>query len=523
MGTGKTTIGKKIAERLGCQFFDLDQLIEQEQQKTIAEIFKESGEPFFRMLETEALGRALKWGGIIALGGGTLANANNLEKVLRQENLLVGLCCSAEEIVRRVVAEESVRPLLKNRDVNLLEHVQGMLKQRKLIYQNFDIQIDTTNLNADQVVDLIEKYSLTRMKRVCYPGGSYPIWIQRDLLDAVGDFIIIKKKVKQVVVVTNPIVAELYLQRMTQAIQKVGIEASVIMIPDGEEGKTLDTVRDIYDELTKIKADRSSMMLALGGGITGDICGFAAASYMRGISYIQVPTTLLSMVDSSIGGKTGVNIPQGKNLIGAFKQPELVIMDINTLKTLPEKELLNGFGEFLKHGLIADYSLFEQLIQFEGTLGQLITCPAFEEMFEKSLSVKRNLVQIDPYEMNERMLLNFGHTLGHALEKASAYRIAHGEAVIIGMWFAVVLSNEMGYLSDEQKQEIDQLYRKFSLPRSLDTFSTQELMNYIGMDKKKKANEYRWVLLRHIGDAFIHTFESMEKIELLIKQSGAKV
>ena len=521
MGTGKTTIGKILAHRLGCQFYDLDDVIEQEEGKSVEQIFKDHGEQYFRVVESAKLVDVLEEEGVIALGGGALKNPVNLEAVLSKDNLLIGLCCDAGEIVNRVKQDTIIRPLLKD-EPEPIHKVQQLLKERHTIYQHFDIQLDTTNLNPDQVALTIEQFAIPRMTRVTFPGGSYPIFIGNDLLSAIGTFIKHRNKAKKVAIVTNEIVGGYYLESVINSLQAQSIDTSVIMVPDGEDGKNLDTVKGIYDQLAEIGADRSSILLALGGGITGDMCGFAAATYMRGITYIQVPTTLLSMVDSSIGGKTGVNIPAGKNLVGAFKQPEMVVMDLDTLKTLPDEEILNGFGELIKHGFIADADLVEAIDQMGGNVPNLITHEKFSDILYQSLQVKRKVVQIDPFEKKERMTLNFGHTLGHAIEKASNHQIPHGQAVLIGMWFAINLSHKLDYLSEDEFLKLQNLYKTFNLPDRLDGFQITNLKKYVKMDKKKKDETYRWILLDKIGNALIKNYSSIPEMDELLEQMGAE-
>ncbi len=520
MGTGKTTLGKVAAEKMGCPFYDLDELIEREEGKSIHEIFSSQGEPYFRFAETTMLEKVLQHEGVIALGGGTLTRDINKERILASNSLLIGLFSSVENIVERVSKTKGSRPMLASGQESLEEHVQTMLKQRKQVYQNFDFQIHTQTISIEQAVSQIEKLSQLLIKRVVHPDGCYPIVIGRGNLSSIGALITLRKPVNRVVIVSNPIVSALYLQPVQQSLCEHGITSDIILIPDGEDGKSLETVQLIYEQLSALHADRNSLLLALGGGITGDICGFAAATYMRGIPFVQVPTTLVSMVDSSIGGKTGVNLPEGKNLVGSFKQPELVLMDIETLTTLPIQEVLNGFGEFLKHGLIASPDLVQTILHSPLSMEQLVQAENFQEMLVQSLEVKRQVVQVDPFETHERMNLNFGHTLGHAIEKASDFKIPHGEAVLIGMWFASLLSNRLGFLPEAELNLIDQLYQKYNLPRSLGNINPDALKQYMLQDKKKDGKDVRWVLLDHIGEAFIQLNPSSTVLEELLIVMG---
>jgi shikimate kinase / 3-dehydroquinate synthase len=522
MATGKTTIGQCLAKRLKLPFVDLDQTIETEQKLTISELFEQYGETAFRKLETEKLNEVLEQNGVIALGGGALTNPENLKKVLQSDNYLIGLYCSMEDIIARTNRDKGIRPLLSDEGDNLKISITNLLEKRRSVYNQCDFQVDTSQYSPEESTEKILQMIRNKQTRIQVPDGYYPIWMGRQLLQNLGELIAARCKGKKIAIITNPVVGGFYLETVEKALQSTEFETKSILIPDGEEGKSLETVNKVYDELTAFKADRSSIILALGGGITGDIAGFAAATYMRGIRFIQIPTTLLAMVDSSVGGKTGVNLPQGKNLVGAFKQPELVVMDLEVLKTLPEREIINGFGEFFKHGLIADAELVRQIVEYPGDLSTLPYTEELEAMLSRSLEVKANIVQRDPFEANERMLLNFGHTLGHAIEKATSYTIAHGEAVLIGMAFAAKLSTIVGKLPIEEYTLIENIYKKYNLPYTLHQFSIHDLINYMQLDKKKNTDEYRWILLRRIGEGYIETFPSLDQITELLHKSGAR-
>lgn len=520
MGTGKSTLGKSLAQKLDCPFFDLDQLIEKDAQLSVDQIFETFGEDYFRSLESKLLSSLLKMEGVIALGGGTLLNELNRNRVLDSSALLIGLTASVDQIVSRVSNSETVRPLVKIDKAELKRHVQNMLCLRSSIYQFFDFQFDTTDLTVETISNQIVALTKLELSRVTYPGGLYPIVLGRNMLSKIGALISYRLKPNKIVIVTNPIVSAFYLEPVKASIQEQEINTEVIHIPDGEDGKHLDTVNYIYEALAAVHADRNSLLLALGGGVTGDITGFAAATYMRGIPFVQVPTTLLSMVDSSIGGKTGVNLSFGKNLVGAFHQPELVLMDFDTLITLPQKEIINGFGEFLKHGFIQSNELIQEILHSPLTLKELIQDGEFGKIFKRSLDVKRLLVQIDPYEKHERMALNFGHTLGHAIEKTSGYQISHGEAVLMGMWFAANLSARMGFLSSPDLAAIRHIYEKYHLPMAFEKFNRADLISNISHDKKKDGENFRWILLQQLGEAFVQTFSSTQEIDDLLGQMG---
>ncbi len=274
--------------------------------------------------------------------------------------------------------------------------------------------------------------------------------------------------------------------------------------PAGEASKTLNTVQKLYEFLIQENFDRNDVLIALGGGVVGDLTGYAAATYLRGIRFVQVPTTLLAMVDSSIGGKTGVDFKAYKNMVGAFYMPQFVYMNISLLGTLPMREYCSGFGEILKHGLIRDAESYSWLIENRDLLLQRDRS-AVTEMVYRSLLVKKAVVERDPKEKGERALLNFGHTLGHAVEKLKEFRLLHGECVAIGMVAAVQLSWKKGMLTEFQTKEILSCIQSFQLPISASGLKTEDILLTVSRDKKKDADKIKFILLDGIGNAVIDT------------------
>jgi len=305
---------------------------------------------------------------------------------------------------------------------------------------------------------------------------------------------------RQVMVVTNETVAPLYLDKVLQALR--GFHVEQVILPDGEQYKTPEILNSIYDALLSSRFDRSCTLLALGGGVVGDMTGFAAASYQRGVDFVQVPTTLLSQVDSSVGGKTGVNHPLGKNMIGAFHQPRCVIADTNTLNTLPERELAAGLAEVIKYGVINDLSFFEWL---EANVERLLACDseALVYAIERSCSDKSVIVAADEREAGQRALLNLGHTFGHAIESGMGYGVwLHGEAVAAGIAMAADMSFQMGWLDADQLKRIRALLKKAHLPVGPPVeISAERFLELMSVDKKVLDGELRLVLLRGIGKA----------------------
>lgn len=304
----------------------------------------------------------------------------------------------------------------------------------------------------------------------------------------------------KVAVVSNPTVFGLYGDTVVGSLKKSGFEPVVVTVPDGEEHKSLLWVEHIVTEMLKAKLDRSSSVLALGGGVVGDMAGFAASVFMRGVRYVQVPTTLLAQVDSSVGGKTGVNHPLGKNLIGAFWQPLLVWVDVETLKTLPEREFLAGMAEVIKYGVIRDEDLFDLICRNAGGIRGLD--PALlKDIIEKSCAIKAEVVAEDEREGGLRAILNYGHTVGHAIESVAGYgRLLHGEAVAVGMVLEARLSAEMGVLEHGAVDRIEELVSNYGLPVALpEGVVGSALVDAMELDKKSLGGELRFVLPERVG------------------------
>jgi 3-dehydroquinate synthase len=328
----------------------------------------------------------------------------------------------------------------------------------------------------------------------------YPIYIGPDLL---GDSSLLKPHLrsKQVCVVTNTTVAPLYLDRLRSALGDCQVD--VVQLPDGEQYKTLETVNKIYDALLASKHHRTTTLVALGGGVVGDMCGFAAATYQRGVNFIQIPTTLLAQVDSSVGGKTGVNHPLGKNMIGAFHQPQAVIADTAVLRSLPDREFAAGIAEVIKYGLIADAAFFSWL---EENMDALLAKDdaALALAIERSCAIKADIVAQDEKETGVRAWLNLGHTFGHAIEAAQGYGSwLHGEAVAAGMAMALDLSSRIGWLNAEAPERLANLLRRANLPVRAPAIPVEQFISLMSADKKVLDGKIRLVLLDAIGSAVI--------------------
>lgn len=323
--------------------------------------------------------------------------------------------------------------------------------------------------------------------RVDAPGGGYDILIEPGLSERLGARLTGLGVGERVIVATNTTLRPLYGDALAAALPN----ATVVTMPDGEQYKTLDTVARMYADFVDAGLDRSGAVIALGGGVVGDTAGFAAATYMRGVRLVQMPTSLLAMADSSVGGKVGVDMPQGKNLVGAFRQPEVVLVDTEVLQTLPEREWRCGMAEVIKHGLLADPVLLEMCAN-----GQIDDLPEF---VRRTIQVKVDVVQADPYEHGVRAHLNLGHTFAHAIERVTEYGWPHGEAVGAGLLAAARLSHLLGLCDAALPEQVETILMAVGLPTRIDGLDPEAIYAAMGTDKKWQAGQSRFVLLRGVG------------------------
>ena len=309
-------------------------------------------------------------------------------------------------------------------------------------------------------------------------------------------------KERKLCIVADSTTAELYGAELKEILKETCTYVSMFVFPAGEVNKTLNTVRDLYEHLILEKFDRKDMLVALGGGVVGDLTGFAAATYLRGIGFIQIPTTLLSQVDSSIGGKTGVDFDAYKNMVGAFHMPRLVYMNLNVLKTLPDRQFACGMGEIIKHGLIQDSDYLEKLSTYQREIREK-NYAALLWMVAGSCKVKRHVVEEDPTEQGIRAWLNFGHTIGHSVEKLKDFTLCHGECVAIGCAAAAWMSWKRGLISEKEKEAAEQLLLDYQLSVRVKGLKPEDIVKTTKLDKKMDAGKVKFVLLKKIGEAFV--------------------
>lgn len=520
MGTGKSTVGREVARRLARPFVDMDAEIAARAGKSIPEIFAEDGEPTFRALEAELCAElSARRGLVIATGGGALVDPENRARMLAA-GTVVCLTGDLEALLERTRADVEERPLLEGADARA--RASHLMTTRSEAYRAIPWQVDTTDRSVAEVADVVEALAAVRTLTVRYPGGAYPVHVGDGLRHRLGDALraVGVPAGAQVALVSNPTVAPLYAADVTASLRAADLRPVACSIPDGEEHKTLATVRALYDQFLDAGLDRSGTVLSLGGGVTGDVAGFAAATYMRGVRFVQAPTSLLAMVDASVGGKTGVDLPQGKNLVGAFKQPALVLIDPQVLRTLEPAEFRSGMAEVLKHGILADAALFEALAP--GPEGGDVPRTLSVARLVQALRVKVDVVEADPYEGGRRATLNLGHTVGHALERLSGYELRHGEAVACGLVAAARLAEALGCAEDGLTKRVADALTTWGLPTTIPAYPVPAILDAMTHDKKKQQGQLRWILPRRIGEVEIVEDVSVKAVEDVLEALQVK-
>lgn len=517
MGAGKTTIGKALASSLDKEFVDSDHEIQERTGVKIPVIFEIEGEAGFRKRESEALLElSQKRNIILATGGGAILNPEN-RQLLKRSGIVIYLRASVNDLYRRTRHDKN-RPLLQTQ--NLYARLNELYVQRDALYRetahviidsgkqgvrflvqkliNKLISIDfNTIMQGDQsniMQTITVDFTPSAEKR------SYPIHIGHGILQHI-DLIVSCLPQKRVAIVSNSTVAPLYLEKLQTALEKREVRTMPIILPDGESHKNWETLNIIFDALLKNHCERNTTILALGGGVVGDLTGFAAATYLRGVPFIQIPTTLLAQVDSSVGGKTGINHPLGKNMIGAFYQPLMVLADSATLNTLPDRELRAGLAEVIKYGLIRDPAFFDWLEQNMHRL--LARDPVtLNEAIQRSCENKAEIVAADEKEKGIRALLNLGHTFGHAIENGMGYGVwLHGEAVAAGTVMAAELSRRMKLIGEADVQRIRKIFIQAGLPVVAPEMPAEKYLELMLLDKKVESGKTRFIVLNRIGEA----------------------
>jgi 3-dehydroquinate synthase len=497
-GTGKSTIGKILARNLDLSFMDLDRVIETNAGMSIAQMMEQQGEMAFRDMEIAALKDiAAEKEGVIALGGGALLRDEN-RSLAEAHGSIVALTAESTTLLKRL-KNNGKRPLLAG---NMQEKLTSLLEQRKGHYSSFAIQLPVDGKTAEQsVLEIQKRFGRFHLRAM----GEYDVLVGN--VEQVGN-LLHERGLQNPIVVTDENVVKFHAERVMASLDQAGFSPKLITVPAGEIHKNLETIQKLWHVFLEHGLDRKSTVIALGGGVIGDMAGFAASTYMRGIHWVCVPTTLLSMVDASLGGKTGFDLAEGKNLIGSFYPPKLVLADPLVLRTLPESEFVSGLAEVVKHGIISDPELFELC-----ACGLDCIKDNLEQLVRQAMAVKIKIIEEDPYEKGFRASLNLGHTVGHAVELVSKFQLRHGEAIAIGMVAEAKLAEHLTVAGDGLSDRIRAVLSVLGLPVEIPKkLPREEIILAMRVDKKKNAKAIRFALPAEIGNVILVDVTDLESV-----------
>ena len=495
-GIGKSTVAPLLAELLGAAALDLDTEIERRAAKACDRIIREDGMPRFRALESESLVRLAPTHAVVVVatgGGAPLEDANR--RRMRALGSCIGLTGNAATVARGIAATLGRRGHL---DVPPREHAARVLRERRGVYADVDATFSVDHVPPEDVARAVAAWLVaSRGLRFDVDGSRpYPILVRAGLLEHAGSHLADLGWSGRAAIVADTLTARRLAPTVAASCAAAGITTTTISVPRGERAKSITGLERLWQALARAGIGRDGAVIALGGGTVGDLAGFAAATYLRGIRYAQVPTTLLAMVDSSIGGKTGIDLAAGKNLAGAFWAPDVVLADPAVLGSLPRRQRASGLAEVAKSAFLADRLAVAQIERsvgpvLEGDLGRTVGAIAL------AVSLKSAIVGRDEREAGSRELLNFGHTFGHAYEAGSAYRATHGEAVSIGMVFATALAEHLDLVPAAFRERLERILTAAGLP--VRARIPARTASFLIADKKVRAGKVRWILPRAIG------------------------
>lgn len=526
MGAGKTAIGKRLAAQLGLPFYDADQEIERAAGMTIAEIFRTHGEAYFRAGEKRVIQRLLADGRVVLAPGGGAFMDPETRQTVRERAVSVWLRCPLPVLLQRVQGRTH-RPLLNTGDP--AETLARLSAERSPFYAQADIIVDGSedppHVTTNNVVNALKDYQAPHRVTVELSQSSYDVVIGPHLLHRAGALLAPVLPQPRCIIITDETVARLHLPTLQTSLTETGIAHTVLTVPPGETSKTLQTWQGLVEALLEQKVDRHTTIIALGGGVIGDLAGFTAAATLRGLPFVQIPTTLLSQVDSSVGGKTGVNSIRGKNLVGAFHQPLMVIADTSALLTLPAREKRNGYAEIVKAALIGDAAFYEWC---EANAAAMLDGDdaLLAEAIKRAVQFKASVVAGDERETkpnNGRALLNLGHTFAHALEAETGYggALLHGEAVAAGLVLATHLSAQLGLCPQEDVSRVAAHITQTGLPAKIAGLPAERLLTHMKQDKKMRGGKLTFVLTRGFGKAFTCNEVAEDAVRATLLANGA--
>jgi shikimate kinase / 3-dehydroquinate synthase len=498
-GVGKSVVGRELARMLGAAFLDMDEAIERATDRPNARTIIEAGIEAFRDHETrllEGLSPTPAWE-VVATGGGASIRPPNRER-MRRLGLILGLRGSVVTVARGLERTMHKREHLVREGITPRAHAERVMRERRGVYADVDVGFDVDGATPAEVARAIAAWIVSsRGIRVDVASARpYPVLIRAGVLAHVGRHLADLGWAGRVALVGDRTARRAYLPAVAASLREAGMEPVPMSVPEGERAKSKAALDRLWGDLARAGIGRDGGIVAVGGGATGDLAGFAAATWMRGVALAHVPTTLLAMVDSSIGGKTGIDLPEGKNLVGAFHPPAAVFSDPSALATLPERQIASGLAEVIKTAFLADRASVAQASRsVERVLGRDLAPATL--LISLAAELKAAVVGADEREAGLRELLNFGHTLGHAYEAASGYRVAHGEAVAVGMVFATALAEELGLAPRSLRPQLEDLLLRCRLP--VRARIPARAWSLLGRDKKVRAGKVRWILPRRIG------------------------